>query len=86
MQNFKRDLRNFIVENFLFGQAQTSFSDEESLLDAGIIDSTGILELVMFVEERCGITIADDELAPENLDSISRLVRFAECKQNLVAL
>ena len=84
MQDFKQDLRNFIVENFLFGQTTQPFTDDESLLDAGIIDSTGILELVMFVEQRGGITIADDELAPENLDSVSRLVAFVEHKRALV--
>jgi len=84
MQDFRQNLRDFIVENFLFGQTQQPFTDDESLLAAGIIDSTGILELVMFVEERGGIIVADDELAPENLDSVSRLVAFVERKRTLV--
>jgi len=84
MQECAQDLRNFVVENFLFGQTQTPFADGDSLLDAGIIDSTGVLELVMFVEQRFGITVADDELSPENLDSIARLVDFIGRKQQLV--
>ena len=87
MQDLRHDLRTFILDNFLFGQTsgQSSFSDDESLLEAGIIDSTGILELVMFVETNCGVTIADEELVPENLDSVSRLERFIERKRNLVS-
>ncbi len=83
MQDLRHDLRTFILDNFLFGQesAQAPLSDEESLLEAGIIDSTGILELVMFVETHCGLAIADEDLVPENLDSVSQLVRFIERKR-----
>jgi acyl carrier protein len=86
MQDLRHELRTFIVDNFLFGQqtAHAPFSDEESLLDLGIIDSTGILELVMFVETHCSITIADDELSPENLDSVSRLVDFIARKRSII--
>jgi acyl carrier protein len=87
MQALKHDLRTFIIDSFLFGEApaQGTLADEDSLLDAGIIDSTGVLELVMFVEERWGITIDDAELSPENLDSIARLAAFVSRKQALVA-
>ena len=87
MQGLRHDVRSFIFDNFLFGQAPAgvTLSDDQSLLEAGIIDSTGILELVMFVETHCGITIADEELIPDNLDSISRLVQFVERKRNLVS-
>ena len=87
MEHLQQSLRAFIVDNFLFGQesAHAPFADDESLLEAGIIDSTGILELVMFVEQRWGITIADDELTPDNLDSVSQLARFIARKQSLVA-
>ena len=67
-------LREFIHENFLFGQ-EPSFSDDDSFLEMGIIDSTGVLELVAYLEGRHGFTIEDDELVPENLDSIHNLVR-----------
>jgi acyl carrier protein len=74
-------LREFIRENFLFGQ-DTPVSDDDSFLELGIIDSTGVLELVAFLEQEHQIRIADEELVPENLDSINRLLRFLETKQD----
>lgn len=79
-------LRQFIIDNFLFGQCDTPLSDEDSFLDNGIIDSTGVLELVSFVEGALGITIDDDELVPDNLDSIRKLLQFIERKQHETAL
>jgi acyl carrier protein len=79
MNNIAESLRQFIRENFLFGR-DDSFSDADSFLELGIIDSTGVLELVTFVEEQYQITIQDDELVPENLDSIDYIVRFIESK------
>lgn len=73
-------LREFIRENFLFGQ-DTSFSDDDSLLGLGIIDSTGVLELVALLEKQFQISVSDDELVPENLDSIDNLLRFIETKR-----
>jgi len=70
----------FIKENFITGRSQKEISPEESLIDSGIIDSTGILELVMFLEEKYSITIEDEELIPENLDSVKNLVAFLERK------
>lgn len=77
-------LREFVKENFLFGQEPT-FCDDDSFLEQGIIDSTGVLELVAFLEEQYQITIADEELVPENLDSISRLVGFIQLKRQAPA-
>lgn len=71
------EVRNFIVVNFLFGQ-DTPLADDESLLEKGIIDSTGVLELVGFLESRFGIRVQDGEIIPENLDSIRSLTRFIE--------
>ena len=65
-------VRNFIIENFLFDD-DGSLKDDTSFLDEGIIDSTGILELVEFLDEEFSITIEDDELIPENLDSIDNV-------------
>jgi acyl carrier protein len=75
----REQLRRFIVENFQFGQA-TELSDDASLQDAGIIDSTGVLELVTHLEVTYGVSISDEELLPENLDSINRLIRFLQDK------
>jgi len=75
-------LREFVQENFLFGQDAT-FSSDDSFLEQGIIDSTGVLELVTFLEEQFEIAVDDDELVPENLDSIDNLCRFIASKREL---
>ena len=67
--------------NFLFGNESKAFSDEDSFMEKGIIDSTGILELIEFVEEQYEIKIEDDELIPENLDSLNNLSAFILKKQ-----
>jgi acyl carrier protein len=72
----KATVRGFIVDNFLFGTEDESLSDDASFLETGIIDSTGILELISFVEKTYEITIADDEMLPENLDSLDRISAF----------
>jgi acyl carrier protein len=69
-----------VQENFLFGDEST-FTDRDSFLELGIIDSTGVLELVEFVERTWSLVVEDDELVPENLDSIENLVHFIEHKR-----
>jgi acyl carrier protein len=75
----RQELRRFIVDNYLFGQ-NVEFSDDDSLQEKGIIDSTGVLELVAFLEDTYHVGVHDNEFLPENLDSISRLTRFLEKK------
>jgi acyl carrier protein len=77
----EKEIRDFIVENFLFGNTEYSLGDEESFLQKGFIDSTGILEVVSFIEEKFGIKVEDDDLIPENLDSIRRLSAFIARKR-----
>lgn len=72
-------IRQFIVENFLFGDGQV-LKDNTSFMQEGIIDSTGILELVFFLEETFGVSVEDDELVPENFDSLKRIVKYLEAK------
>lgn len=84
MHDLANVLRQFIVENFMFGQ-DDGFSNDASFLDAGIIDSTGVLELVAFLESRFDIALADEELVPENLDSIDRLATFLDNKTACLA-
>lgn len=79
MPQVKEKVYNFIVENFLFGNSD-GLDYETSFLDEGIIDSTGILELVSFLEEEFNIRIHDDELVPENLDSIEKISSFLQNK------
>jgi acyl carrier protein len=80
----KEELVNFLFENFIAGRSisekESVLSDDDSLIDSGIIDSTGILEVVMFIEEKYLIKVEDDELVPENLDSINNLLSFLKRK------
>lgn len=80
MQQLRKDLRNFIVDNFLFGQDDGSLADSTSFLQTGIIDSTGVLELIGFMEQQYGVHLADEEIVPENLDSLDNLVTFLSRK------
>ena len=73
-------LRNFILENYLFTDDQSVLSNEDSFLDKGIIDSTGILELIFFLEEDFGVVVEDKEMIPENLDSVMNVMKFVESK------
>ena len=84
MESLIQELRRFIIDNFLFGDAsgRFTFSDEDSFQERGIVDSTGILELVCHLQERYAIVIEDEELVPDNLDSLSRVARFVELKQH----
>ena len=79
MDDTKIKIRAFIVENFLFGSAN-GLNDDTSFLDDGIIDSTGVLELVTFLEESFKIRVEDEELIPENLDSIDNIAGYLERK------
>jgi acyl carrier protein len=80
---FHEQIKAFIINNFLFGDAG-ELTDATSLLDAGIIDSTGILEIVQFVEETFKIIIDDEELLPENLDSVDSIATFVARKKQIV--
>ena len=81
MSDPKDKIRAFVVENFLFGSDE-NLEDNTSFLDEGIIDSTGILELVSFLEEEFSITVEDEELIPENLDSINNVTAYLVQKLN----
>ena len=73
------NVREFVVENFLFGDGEV-LKDDTSFMEEGIIDSTGILELVFFLEETFGFSIEDDELVPNNMDSLQNIARFIDRK------
>ena len=77
----RQAIRKFILTSFLFSDDETQLSDEESLLDRGIMDSTGVLELVAFLDAEYAVKVADEELLPENLDSVDRIVAFIARKQ-----
>ena len=75
MTDPKQAIRTFIVDNFLFGQAD-GLADDASFLDEGVIDSTGVLELVAHIEAVYGVKVKDEELVPENLDSINSVAAY----------
>ena len=74
-------IRGFIIENFLFGDAGPLTDDSLSLLDNGIMDSVGVMELVAWLEQEQGLKVADRELVPENFDSVARLVSYVQRKR-----
>ncbi len=77
--NYLQEVRDFVVSNLCFGDASL-LQDSASFLDTGIVDSTGILELVAFLEQKFGIKIEHEEMIPENLDSVEKVARFLERK------
>ena len=79
MTDYKNKIITFIVENFLFGNTD-GLGEDTSFLEEGIIDSTGVLELVTFLEEQYSIQIDDDDLIPENLDSINNISAYLDKK------
>ncbi|MET0556857.1 MAG: acyl carrier protein [Vicinamibacteria bacterium] len=80
-ETVESQVRAYVVDQFLFGQGGDKLGSEDSFLEKGLIDSTGVLEVVMFLEERFGIKVQDEELVPENLDSVGRIARFVERKR-----
>ena len=79
VETYASEIKAFIVSNFLFGQDRP-LADDQSFLESGIVDSTGMLELVSFLEEKYGITIADNELVPQNLDSLRNVSQLVARK------
>lgn len=76
----KEQIRQYLAENFLFSSNGFDLGDDASLLDEGIVDSTGILELVLFVEETYDLAVTDDEIVPENFDTVNNLSAYIERK------
>ena len=75
------EVKKFILKNFLFTDDVAVIQDDQSLMNGGILDSTGILELIMFVEEKFGMKVADAEMLPENFDSVSAIAAFIAQKK-----
>jgi acyl carrier protein len=78
--NTEDKIKKFIIKHFMVGEKNPQLQNDVSFLEKGIVDSTGVLELVTFLEETYNITVEDEELVPENLDSVSNLVRFVNQK------
>lgn len=75
-------VRTFVVDNYLFGDEAGLPADEESLIETGVVDSTGVLELIEFLEETFGVTVGESETIPQNLGSISNIVTYLAQKLN----
>ena len=82
VETFESELRQYVVDNFLFGDESIVLADDTSFLETGKIDSTGVIELIGYLEDSCGITIADEEVVPDNLDSIAKIARFVRAKRS----
>jgi acyl carrier protein len=74
-------IRNFILENYLFTSDVSQLGLDDSLLGRGIVDSTGMLEIILFLEEQCGVKVEDSEMIPENLDSVNRIATYVASKR-----
>jgi len=80
MNQLKTELRTYITENFLFGQDTAILTDDVSFLEQGLIDSTGILEIVAHLEQAYGVSVEDEELIPMNFDSVNNLAAYVSRK------
>ncbi len=83
MHGIKEQVRNYILDNFLMGLKVNDIQEDTSFLDIGIIDSTGVIELISFLEETYGIRVEDEEMVPENLDSLKNVERYVAQKMAL---
>jgi len=85
MRTVEEMIRTYIAENMLFSGDGYPYSDSASFLEEGIVDSMGIMELVMFVEENFQVTVEDEELVPDNFDSVGKLAAYIRAKSSAVA-
>lgn len=77
----KDEIRDYILQNYLFSTDAAALDDDVSLIQTGVIDSTGVLELILFLREKFGIEVADEEMVPQNLDSVCSIVAFVARKR-----
>lgn len=76
MDSYKTQVRQFIQDNFMLSGASAAFADDASFMEAQILDSTGFLELIAYLEETFSISVSDDEMIPENLDSLDAVAAY----------
>ncbi len=79
--DIKETIKGFVIENFMFGSDQKEIGDDESFLESGIIDSTGVLEVVGFIEDEFDIEVLDEELIPDNFDTLTKLTTYVTNKR-----
>ena len=81
--DLRERIQKFILENYLFSTDRSALGYDDSLLGRGIVDSTGMLEIIMFIEEQLGVMIKDEEMTPDNLDSVNRIAAFVESRRKV---
>ena len=80
--SIRQAVKGFILSNFLFAEDESVLGDAQSLVKSGVIDSTGVLELILHLEKTYAITVGEDEMVPENFDSVNNIVAFVERKRS----
>jgi acyl carrier protein len=73
-------VRDFILENYLFTSDTSALGLDDSLLERGIVDSSGMMEIIFFIEEKLGVAMRDEEMTPDNLDSVNKITKFVQGK------
>lgn len=81
MDELREQIRAFILENYLFTSDTSALGLDDSLLGRGIVDSTGMLEIIFFIEEQLGVKVKDEEMIPDNLDSVNKITNFVASKR-----
>jgi acyl carrier protein len=79
--SIENSIRKYILNNYLFTDDSSALGNADSFLERGIIDSTGIMEVIFFLEQEFGVRVEDDEMVPENLDSVNSIVAFVGRKR-----
>ncbi len=82
MAQIEQEVRTFVIDSFLFGDANQELSNDDSFLEKGLVDSLGILSLVTFVQEKYAVSVDEEELVTDNWDSINRVTKFVQTKLN----
>lgn len=80
MSDIKQQVRSYILDNFLMGARGANFGDSDSFMEQHVLDSTGFLELITYLEETYSIKVDDEEMVPENLDSLNNIEAFVQRK------
>ncbi|HEV8259614.1 MAG TPA: acyl carrier protein [Burkholderiales bacterium] len=83
-EKLRNNIRDFILANYLFTNDVTAIGLDDSLLGRGIVDSTGVLEIILFIEEKLGVKVKDEEVIPDNLDSVNKIAQFVEARRQAV--
>ena len=80
--SIENTIRKYVLENYLFTEDENELNNDDSFLQKGILDSTGILEIINLIEDEFKVKVDDDEMIPENLDSVNNIVAFVGSKQS----